>query len=70
MSKLLLVEQIITTAAIAKLLSTPDKPVETEWVRRWLTREGVLVKRGGRYVTTLSRLTSVFSNAFRRIQKT
>lgn len=53
-----------TTAEVAKVLGK-----STETARKWLKREGALMKRGGHYYTTAARLYSAFPEAFQELAR-
>lgn len=59
------------TSPRATYLSVPDVAQlfgwTTEATRKWLTKAGLLVRRGGRPVTTPERLHAEFPEAFQRL---
>jgi hypothetical protein len=52
--------KLFTAADIAALLTTDDDVWSTLRAKRWLRRTGAGVKRGGRVITSLTRLRNHF----------
>gem|GEM_PF-6130893 len=52
----------LSTAQVAELFGSKEWPVRR--VRRWLTREGALVRKGRHLYTTRSKLRVAFRDVF------
>ena len=53
-----------TPAEVAEAIGKSPKTA-----RRWLAREGALIKRGGRYYTTAEHLVTAFPEAFQALAR-
>lgn len=53
-----------TTSEVARAIGK-----STQTARKWLRREGALVKRGGHYYVTAERLLTTFPEAFQELAR-
>jgi hypothetical protein len=62
--KLQVVYLDMSQVAVLMQQAEPDRKWTARKARAWLAREGALVKMGGRWFTTKSRLIATFREAF------